>query len=137
MIDKERVTVLLATLEDYLKELRQKTGLSLEKYKKDQDRQRITERMLQLISETELDVAEELYKGLGLKLSESERSMISSLEEPLGKETIAGLLRRRSLRNQLVHTYRSYNQDEVFEQADKTKDVEAFINTVKKVLKQR
>lgn len=134
MVDKDRIMNLLAILADYLKEINGKMTLSLSQYEKDPDIQRITERLLQLISEAELDIVKEINKGLEMRFSESEGSMISSLSGILGNDVVAAIVKRRNLRNQLVHAYTPYKQSEVFEQAKKTEDVKAFINAVKKFL---
>ncbi len=135
MIDKERVISLIAALQDYLSELEQKTGTTIKEYLSDRDKQRITERLLQLISEVELDIAEELYKGLELKLSSEEDSMLEALSQTLSKDTLSKLSIRRNLRNQLVHAYESYKKEEAFRQAKDLSDVRTFISAVKKVLK--
>ncbi len=135
MIDKNRVLSLLATLEDYLKELRSKTDLTIGDYKNDLGTQRIVERLLQLISEAELDISEEIDQGEGLKLSAEENSMLLALDGGLGKETVHKLIIRRNLRNMLVHAYTSYTAEEVFGQAKDISDVTTFVTIIKKLLR--
>ncbi len=136
MMDKERIVVLMALLNDYLKELELKMrDTTLEKYNEDLDLRRIVERLIQLISEAELDLAEEVYKGLELKLSAEEKSMLESLTDALGKSIISKLIARRNLRNQLVHAYTSYKNEEVFEKAKDTSDIAAFEAAIKRLLK--
>lgn len=135
MMDKERVETLLAALEDYAKELDKMMGTSPEEYKNNSYEQRATERLLQLISEVELDIIKEIYKGLELKLSENERSMVLSLEKTLGKGIVSEIIIRRNLRNQLVHAYKSYKPEEVFKQAHNRNDIAEFMKKVRKILK--
>ncbi len=134
MIDKERLLSLLAVLDDYKKELDSEMNMTLNDYNKDSSSRRVAERILQLISETEIDIAEEVYKGLELKLSAEEKSMLQSLEPALGKSVILKVVQRRELRNQLVHAYAFYKDEEVFQQAKDISDVTVFETAVRKLL---
>ncbi len=135
MIDRERVLNLLALLDDYLRELKGNMGITLEEYKSNVGVQRISERLLQLISEVELDISEEVYKGLKLKLVTEEKPLLHALDNVFGKSAVDRMVARRNMRNQLMHAYVSYNVEEVFSQASDISDVEAFMNATKKLIK--
>ena len=135
MIDRERVLNLLALLDDYLIELEGSMGITLEEYKENIGVQRISERLLQLISKVELDISEEIYKGLELKFITEEQSLLHALDNVLGKSVVGKIVARRNMRNQLVHAYVSYNVEEVFSQASDLSDVKTFMNATKKLIK--
>ena len=112
-MNKERINTLIVNLEDYQSELEGIKLDSAEGLKGDLIKRRVLERLLQLLSEVEIDIVEELYKGYKLNLVDEENSMILSISSLLGKKVTDQLRVRRNLRNQLVLAYNSYTVAEV------------------------
>ena len=134
-MNKERINTLIVNLEDYQSELEGIKLDSAEELKGDLIKRRVLERLLQLLSEVEIDIVEELYKGYKLNLVDEENSMILSISSLLGKKVTDQLRVRRNLGNQLVHAYNSYTVAEVYEQAKDTSDFDSFKLSVRKLLR--
>ncbi len=134
-MNKERINTLIVNLEDYQSELEGMKLDSAEELKRDLIKRRVLERLLQLLSEVEIDIVEELYKGYKLNLVDEENSMILSISSLLGKKVTDQLRVRRNLRNQLVLAYNSYTVAEVYEQAKDTSDIDSFKVSVRKLLR--
>lgn len=138
MLDKERITKKISTLELYSKNLSSMAPQSPEAYKKvDNILRSAIERNLQLVSDTELDIMALLYKGLGMRLSGDDESIIESLSGRITKKTINKVKERRTLRNLLIHAYAEGGYDgEAFGQARHTGDVNEFVKEVRRILGQ-
>ena len=136
MLDKDRISKKLSGLEVYLKNLGSMAPKSLDAYKKaDNILKSAIERNLQLVSDAELDILALLYKGLGLRLSGDDESIIESLSGKMSKKTINRVKERRTLRNLLIHAYAERGYDEeAFDQAHYTGDVNEFIKDVRRLL---
>ena len=94
------------------------------------------ERNLQLVSDAELDIAMQLYKGMELRLGGDDESVLERVEPKLGKSIVSKLKERRKLRNALIHAYAESAYDkEAFAQAHGRDDIEAFIRKVNELMK--
>ncbi len=133
MADKERMNRKFSDLRRYSAILAEITPKSYELYGKAGNLVRsAVERNLQLVSDTELDIAVLLYKVLAPKPVGDDESVIESLSGKLPSRVISRLKERRRLRNLLIHAYAQAGYDrETFEQASSTKDVEEFIKGAK------
>lgn len=93
------------------------------------------ERNIQLVSDVELDVLMQLYKGLEMRIAADDESIISKFEEKLGKKLVEKIRERRELRNDLIHAYIESDYDKkVFEQAHDLSDIETFSKEVNKLM---
>lgn len=137
MIDADRVKRKLADLKNYCSRLERITPKSLELYlKSDIVVKSAVERNLQLVSDSELDIMVQIYKGLELRIAGDDESILDRLEEKLGKATIAKVRERRRLRNDLIHAYSDSDFDKpVFEQAHNLSDVESLRREATRILK--
>ncbi len=95
------------------------------------------ERNVQLISDVQLDVLVQLYKGMEIRIAGDDESVINNMEQKLGKALSEKVRERRRLRNELIHAYAESDFDEqVFEQAHGLKDIDDFINEVGRLVKE-
>ncbi len=136
MLDKERIKEKLSDLKIYSKRLSSIVPRGSDSYKNaDIILKSAIERNLQLVSDVELDILALLYKGLELKLSGDDLSLIESLNGKLSKKSINKIKERRTLRNLLIHAYaNSSYEEESFKQAYNTADVTEFIKEVRQLL---
>ncbi|MCL5094707.1 MAG: DUF86 domain-containing protein [Candidatus Marsarchaeota archaeon] len=136
MLDKERIKEKLSDLKIYSKRLSSIVPSDSDSYKNaDIILKSAIERNLQLVSDVELDILALLYKGLELKLSGDDLSLIESLNGKLSKKSINKIKERRTLRNLLIHAYaNSSYEEESFKQAYNTADVTEFIKEVGQLL---
>ncbi len=125
-------------IERYTDRLRRFTPKSLGAYaKSDQMTKSAVERNIQLLSDSELDIAMQLYKGMELRIAGDDESVLDRLEGKLGKALTEKLRRRRRLRNEIIHAHADMDYDkEVFEQAHDLSDVEGFVREVSRLLKE-
>ncbi len=137
MLDAERINRKLTDLEQYKERLEGFAPKDLKSYlKSDSILKSAVERHLQLISDLELDISALLYKGLELKLSGDDESVLDGLKDRLGKNLVEKIDNRRKLRNSLVHAYIDSNYDkEVFEQSHDMGDLRDFGREVRKIVK--
>lgn len=136
MFDKERIREKLSDLELYSKRLSSMAPKNLDLYKNaDVILKSAIERNLQLVSDVELDVLSLLYKGLELKLSGDDLSLIDSLNGKLSKKSINKIKERRTLRNLLIHAYaNSGYEKESFGQAYNTSDIAEFVKEARQLI---
>jgi uncharacterized protein YutE (UPF0331/DUF86 family) len=135
-VDEERINKRLALLRETALLLSASLPRSEEAYRKaDRLTRDATERRLQVVSESEIDIMRTLYKDLGRRVVGDEESLMDALSDQLGKKTIEQAKRRRALRNKLVHAYLDIDQAEVYREASELGDVEEFEKAVAKLVK--
>jgi uncharacterized protein YutE (UPF0331/DUF86 family) len=135
-VDEERISKRLALLKETATLLSASLPESEEAYgRADRLTRDATERRLQVISESEVDIMRTLYKDLGRRVVGDEESLMDALSDQLGKKTIEQAKRRRALRNKLVHAYLDIDQAEVYREASELEDVEEFERAVAKLVR--
>ena len=127
----------LADIRGYLGEIESRLPKALEKYKSaDFTLKRATERDLQLINDSEIDILALLVKLKELTIASSEEGLIDRFNDLLSRKTLNHLREFRRLRNMLTHAYKNEVYDEiVFNSAKKSADVRVFIKDVEKILR--
>ncbi len=131
----ERIGGRLSKLESCLTLLKKMTPDTYEKYKDSgMEVKWDLERGLQLISEIEFDIVVLLSKALKKGPFGEESSLLMSVSKELGENIVVTIKERRRLRNELVHAYTIDNDEQVFDQAADTGDVERFNRAVKELL---
>lgn len=115
MVDRERLLAKLDELGGYLGELRSIAPRSLAEYQR-VEKKRACERLLQVALEALIDACAQLVTGLRLGLPGEEDDLFEKLARQgvLSAET-AQMLRRRGMRNLLVHEYGRVDDQLVFE----------------------
>lgn len=93
------------------------------------------ERNLQLVSDMQLDILMQLYKGLELRIAGDEESVLDRLKEKFSKGLIDKVKKRMALRNNLVRAYVDSGYDnEAFEQAHNLDDIAEFKKEINKLM---
>lgn len=137
MFDQKRIEKNLESLEVYKERMTKLLPKTLQEYEKlDFDKKYAVERVVQLVSDTEMEIAVLLYRKAEPKPAGDVETMLGSLKDLLGEKIIKGMKEMRKLRNSLVHAYADSGYDkEVFEITKKTEAIEDFIEEVRKSLK--
>ncbi len=137
MFDQKRIEKNLESLEVYKERMTKLLPKTLQEYEKlDFDKKYAVERVVQLVSDTEMEIAVLLYRKAEPKPAGDVETMLGSLKDLLGGKIIKGMKEMRKLRNSLVHAYADSGYDkEVFEITKKTEAIEDFIEEVRKSLK--
>lgn len=137
MLDRERILARLLDLERYSRRLDDLLPESLEMFKAaDYVLKAAAERLLQLISDIELEISTLVYKGKKLELTGEESRLLERVSGILGPKITEGVRIRRILRNKLIHQYADVSYDEeVYAQAGGLKDVYDFRKAVERLLK--
>ena len=107
MVDKALVLKKLTELEEYLKQVREFSGISLEEYSKDWKAQRIIERTLQMMIEVCVDIANHIISDKECRIPKSYADTFRVLYEEkfLEKELFETMERMAKFRNIVVHHY--------------------------------
>lgn len=114
---KESVIERLKKLEEVLAKLRERSEITLEKYKQDTDAQWIIERGLEIASSTIFDVGNHILAGAYQTSVEEYEQILEKLHEKkiISKDLYAELQGLGGFRNILVHGYLSLNPELVYE----------------------
>ena len=117
MVDKTLVLRKLAEIDQYLLQVKEYAGISLEQYESGWKTQRIIERTLQMIIETCVDVAGHIISDSGFRTPKSYSDTFKVLYEngALPKELFAKLEKMAKFRNIVVHHYDSIDAEIVIE----------------------
>ena len=135
-MDNDRIKSRLGTLAYYKENLRRILPKGYAAYRKSApETKAAVERYLQVISEIELDVVVQVYKGFELRPAGGEESILDAAEEKLGRRLIDKVRTRRNLRNALVHAYSNIDDKEVFALAQDIGDVDEFERAAERLLK--
>ncbi len=135
MLDNDRINKKLAALEHYATRLRKITPADLKSFADSDITKDAVERNLQLLSDVQLDILMQLYKGLELRIAGDEESVLERLKDKFSKGLLERVKRRRALRNNLVHAYADSEYDEeAFDQAHDLSDISEFSKEVNKLL---
>ena len=124
MVDKTLILRKLAELEEYLGQVKEYAGITVERYSKDWKAQRIVERSLQMMIETCADVAGHIISDKGFRVPATYADAFRVLYENgiLNRDLLETMEKMAKFRNIIVHHY------------DKV-DTEIVIGILKKDLK--
>ena len=107
MVDKHLVLRKISELEQYLIQIREFSDISISEYSTDWKVQRISERTLQIMIETCLDIAAHIISDEKYRTPENYADMFRVLHEHhiLGKSLLVSLEKMAKFRNYVVHHY--------------------------------
>jgi uncharacterized protein YutE (UPF0331/DUF86 family) len=117
MLDRERILGKLDELDGYLRELHQIAPPTLEEYRRSIEKRRACERLLQIATESVIDICHLWVAGLRLGLPSEEDDLFEKLAEAgMISEALRKRLREmKGFRNLLVHEYGRVDDRIVFE----------------------
>lgn len=133
-MDDKRILSLLDALGRYYQELEKHIPKNEKGYQKNIEKKRFTERTLQLLIETCIDVCQCLMKDLKLGLPAEEESVFEQLEKAhvISEEMSLKLKDMKKFRNVLIHKYVEIDDSLVYDHA--TKEREDFVEFRKEIL---
>ncbi len=136
MLDKVRVKNRLESLDAYRMQLKGMLPKTSKEYESlSISNKYAVERLVQLLSDTEMEIVVLLYRNAEPRPAGDVETMLESLNDVFGKDVLQDIKNRRKLRNNLVHSYATSNYDkEVFEIASKTKNIDNFVEKVAKTI---
>jgi len=133
-MDEKRILSLLDGLGRYYKELEKHIPKGEKDYQKNIEKKRFTERTLQLLIETCIDVCQCLVRDLKLGLPTEEEGFFDKLHEAhvISEEMSLKLKDMKKFRNVLIHKYVEIDDSLVYDHA--TKERKDFIDFKKEIL---
>jgi len=107
MVDKTLILRKLAELDQYLKQVKEYAGISIDQYESDWKTQRIVERTLQMMIETCVDIAGHVISDKAFRTPTSYSDVFKVLHENtvLPKDLFNKMDRMAKFRNIVVHHY--------------------------------
>jgi uncharacterized protein YutE (UPF0331/DUF86 family) len=107
MVDKTLILRKLAELDQYLKQVKEYAGISIDQYESDWKTQRIVERTLQMMIETCVDIAGHVISDKAFRTPTSYSDAFKVLHENavLPKDLFAKMDKMAKFRNVVVHHY--------------------------------
>ena len=107
MVDKNLILRKIAALDEYLKQIKEYTDLSLKVYESDWKAQRIVERTLQMMIETCMDISGHIISDEKLRGPETYADMFRILIEKkiLNESQLVAFDKMAKFRNIIVHNY--------------------------------
>lgn len=107
MVDKNLVLRKIASLDDYLKQVSEFTGLTIDEYRSNWKTQRIVERTLQIMIETCADIANHIIsdKKMRVPTSYSDTFRVLVENDVIDKDLFSVLDKMAKFRNIVVHQY--------------------------------
>ena len=107
MVDKNLILRKIAALDEYLKQIKEYTDLSLKVYESDWKAQRIVERTLQMMIETCMDISGHIISDEKLRGPETYADMFRILIEKkiLNESQRVAFDKMAKFRNIIVHNY--------------------------------
>lgn len=107
MVDKTLILKKLSNVEEYLKQIKEFSDISVKDYDANWKIQRIVERTLQIMIESCLDVAGHIISDAGFRAPETDVDMFRILTENgiLKEKQLAALEKMARFRNIVVHDY--------------------------------
>ncbi|PSP43993.1 DUF86 domain-containing protein [Halobacteriales archaeon QH_6_64_20] len=125
MIDPDRVTSKLGSLETYLRGLAEKQGCSWEEYRRDRDLQDIVERRFEKATRASLSVASHIVAAEGFREPTNYGDLFRMLEAEriLSSATADEMAEMAGFRNVLAYEYADIVDERVY---DHLQDIERF-----------
>ena len=107
MVDKTLILRKLAEVDQYLSQVKEYAGVSLDQYESSWKTQRIVERTLQMMIETCVDIAGHIIsdKGYRIPKSYSDTFRVLHEEQLVNDKLYAALEKMAKFRNVVVHHY--------------------------------
>lgn len=107
MVDKNMVLRKLSTIDEYLKQIREFSGVSIDEYKSDWKSQRIVERTLQMLIETCADIANHIISDRNMRIPTGYSDTFRVLLENnvIDENLFAVMEKMAKFRNIVVHQY--------------------------------
>lgn len=107
MLDKALILRKISELDEYLKQIKEFSEISLQDYSEDWKVQRIVERTLQILVEVCADIANHIISDRGYRIPKSYADTFKVLYENdlLDKDLFETMEKMAKLRNILVHHY--------------------------------
>ena len=107
MVDKNMVLRKLSTIDEYLKQIREFSGVSIDEYKSDWKSQRIVERTLQMLIETCADIANHIISDRNMRIPTGYSDTFKVLLENnvIDENLFAVMEKMAKFRNIVVHQY--------------------------------
>lgn len=137
MIEQDLLTRRLNLLIDYIKDLRERKSVTIERYLADKSLQRIIERTLHLAIECCLDIGNHIISSEAYRQPNDNRDIFAVLYENkiIPEELLPRLQDMASFRNLLVHDYAEIDPKQVFENwQNGLKELEAFGKIIAELL---
>ena len=137
MIEQDLLRKKLNFLIDYIKDLRERKKVALEKYQKDKSHQRIIERTLHLAIERCLDIGNHIISSEAYREPNDNRDIFMVLYENkiVPGDLLSRLQEMAGFRNLLVHDYTEIDPKRVYENwQNGLKDLEAFGKIIAELL---
>ena len=134
MVNKTIVLRLLGNIEGYLNDLKLLNDIGFSDFKTDIKVQRFTERTLQIMIESMLDITHHIISDEQLRKPNSYADAFTILYEHkiLDKDFLETLKHIAQFRNKLVHYYEKVAIEVVYEIATKKcNDIEIFLDSIK------
>ncbi|HDN83089.1 MAG TPA: DUF86 domain-containing protein [Candidatus Altiarchaeales archaeon] len=127
-MDKERILSKIDELDNYLMELEEIIPENFEIYRKNIEKKRACERLLQILIECTIDICFILVKELKLGLPSDEEDIFKKLEDAniITSDMVKILRGMRGFRNILVHRYGKVDDMLVFENLNRLNDFKKF-----------
>lgn len=112
MVDKSLILRKFTELEEYLKQIKEFSNISIEDYARDWKTQRIVERTLQIMIEICVDIANHIISDKGYRTPKSYADTFRVLCEEgiLGKTTLKIMEDMAKFRNIVVHHYEKVDE---------------------------
>ena len=107
MVDKNMVLRKLSTIDEYLKQIREFSGVSIDEYKSDWKSQRIVERTLQMLIERCADIANHIISDRNMRIPTGYSDTFRVLLENnvIDENLFAVMEKMAKFRNIVVHQY--------------------------------
>ena len=107
MVDKNMVLRKLSRIDEYLKQIREFSGVSIDEYKSDWKSQRIVERTLQMLIETCADIANHIISDRNMRIPTGYSDTFRVLLENnvIDENLFAVMEKMAKFRNIVVHQY--------------------------------
>jgi uncharacterized protein YutE (UPF0331/DUF86 family) len=138
VVDKALILRKLAELEEYLGQVKEYAGITVDRYSKDWKAQRIVERTLQMMIETCADVAGHIISDKGYRVPATYADTFRVLYENdmLNKELFETMEKMAKFRNIIVHHYDKVDTEIVIGILKKDlKDFSAYKDAIINILK--
>ena len=107
MVDKNLILRKISSLDDYLKQVSEFSGVTIDEYRSDWKTQRIVERTLQMMIETSADIANHIIsdKKMRVPASYSDTFRVLVENDVIDRDLFSILDKMAKFRNIVVHQY--------------------------------
>lgn len=132
MAESDRVQSKLGALEEYLRGLEEKRGVSLEKYLGDRDLQDIVERRFEKAIQASLDVAAHIVSAEGFREPNNYGDLFEILgeERVLSEDLVPKMVEMAGFRNVLAHEYSGIDDERVYQHLNNLERFRRFAKQV-------